>query len=50
MEKTDAISIVSFVKDITLRLRFDSEKLSDQCYGSCATMIGKMKRATNEKK
>ena len=50
MEKTDAISIASFVKDITLRLCFDSEKLSGQCYGSCATMMGKMKRATKDKK
>ena len=34
MEKIDAISIANFIKDIILRLGFDSKKLQGQCYDS----------------
>ena len=41
MEKTDAIIIENFIKDIILRLGFDRDKLWDQFYDCCATMMGK---------
>ena len=44
MEKTDAVSIENFIKDIILRLGFDSKKLRGQGYDGCATMMGKKKR------
>ena len=43
MEKTDAMSIVNFIKGIYLWLGFNSEKLQGQCYDSCATKMGKRK-------
>ena len=43
MENIDAVSIANFIKDIVLRLGFDSEKLRDQCYDGCATMVTKKK-------
>ena len=43
MEKTDAVSIENFIKDIILRLGFDSKKLRGQGYDGCATMMGKKK-------
>ena len=43
MEKIDAVSIANFIKDIVLRLGFDSEKLRDQCYDGCAAMMTKKK-------
>ena len=43
MEKTNAISIANFIKDIILQLGFDSEKLQFQCYDGCATMMRKKK-------
>ena len=41
MKKTNAISIANFIKDITLRLCFDSKKLRGQCNDCCATMMRK---------
>ena len=49
MEKTDAIIIANFIKDVTLRLGFDSEKFCGQYYDGCATMMGKKKVATQIK-
>ena len=43
VEKTDAISIATFIKDIIFRLGFDSEKLRGRCYDGCATMMEKKK-------
>ena len=43
VEKTDAISIATFIKDIILRLGFDNEKLRGQCYDGCATIMEKKK-------
>lgn len=41
MEKTDASSIVEIIKDLFLRMGFDSNKLRGQCYDGCSTMMGK---------
>ena len=43
MEKTDAVIIENFIKDIILRLGFDSKKLRGQGYDGCATMMEKKK-------
>ena len=43
MEKTDAISIENFIKDIFFWLSFDSKKLRGQRYDGCTAMMGKKK-------
>ena len=50
MEKRDAISIANFIKDINLRLGFDSEKVRGQCYDGCATVMGRKKGVATHKK
>ena len=43
MEKTDATTMVSIIKDIFLRLDLDKAKLRGQCYDGCSTTMGKKK-------
>ena len=50
VEKTDAINIANFIKDIILRLGFGSEKLRGQCYDRCTTMMGKKKGVATQTK
>lgn len=41
LEKADATTIANIIKDIILRLGFDTKKLRGQCYDGCSTMMGK---------
>ena len=43
MEKTDATTMVSVIKDIILKLGWDKAKLCGQCYNGCRTMMGNKK-------
>ena len=48
MQKTGTISKANFIKDIILRLAFDSKKLQGQYYDSCVTMMGKKRGVTTQ--
>ena len=41
--ETDATTLANVIKDILVRLGFDSGKLRGQCYDGCSTMMGKKK-------
>ena len=48
LEKADATAITNIIKDILIRLGFDTEKLRGQCYDGCSTMMGKKKGVSTQ--